>query len=233
MASAAQQQSRYDNQKNHIPPLRLPILASLLGLCLVSTLSAATLLDVWKASDLSGTHTDGAIVSSWASASNRVSSVVSAGQEPTFTANATPSGKPTVKFNGKLMRTGGADNPVAGRPSFTLAYVFKASAVGDGAVAQWWNNSGIVDAEEGGATADWGTAINGSGQIAFGIGNADTTVYSPGASVVDGQYHVVVVTWGGGVMSLYLDNRSAATATGVATASRNAARWALASCRPT
>src|SRR5512137_2413558 len=112
---------------------KLPLTLLLLWAGFVCGVSAATLVDVWKASDLSGTHTDGALVSSWASASNRVSTVISAGQEPTFMANATPAGKPTVKFNGKLMRTAGTANPVSGRTSFTLAYVFKANAVGDGA----------------------------------------------------------------------------------------------------
>ena len=199
----------------------LALIWALLWTGLAFTASAATYVDVWRASDL-GALANGAVVSSWPSASNRVASVISAGQEPTFVTPATPSGKPTLRFNGKLMRTSAGDNPAGGRTSFTLAYVFKANLGGDGVNAQWYNNTGIVDAEQPGGTADWGTAINSLGKIAFGMGNPDITIYNTGAGVVDGSYHVAVMTWGAGSISLYVDNQAAATTAGAAATVRNA-----------
>ena len=181
--------------------------------------SAATPLDSWEAADLSATHADGAAVATWASKGGRASLPVSTA--PVFAASATPTGKPAVRFNNSLMKTSGTDSPAAGRTSFSVAYVFKASAAGAGTVQQWYNNTGIVDAEEAGAAADWGTALNSLGGVCLGIGNADVTIYASGNSVLDGGYHVLVGTWGAGLATVYLDN-NAPVSTAAATAARDA-----------
>ena len=43
--------------------------------------------------------------------------------------------------------------------------------------SQWYNGSGIVDAEVAGGTSDFGTSLL-NGKLAFGIGNPDITLQS-------------------------------------------------------
>lgn len=96
---------------------------------------------------------------------------------------------------------------------FTIAFWMKTTSTG-GAGAQWYNGSGLVDGEVGGAAADFGTALVGT-KVAFGIGNPDTTIMSTSA-VNDGAWHHVAVTRNStsGAMQLYLDGALQAAATG-------------------
>jgi hypothetical protein len=84
----------------------------------------------------------------------------------------------------------------------------------------WYSGDGLVDAEVGGTTTDWGTSLL-NNKVCFGIGNPDTTLQSV-ASVNDTNWHYVVATRvsSTGVVFLYVDNVSA-TAT-YATGARSA-----------
>jgi hypothetical protein len=83
-----------------------------------------------------------------------------------------------------------ANSPVAGLTNFSVALVFSAGAPGGNFSSQWYGKSGIVDAEQGGVTRDWGLVIDEKGQLGLGIGQPDLTVYSTGApSLVETNYH--------------------------------------------
>lgn len=185
----------------------------------VNRTAATSLIDVWDPAVLSGVGSGNAIPN-WISQSNRTLTNISGA--PIFVAGATPAGTPVVRFNNTIMRTTSADSPVGGLSEFTVAYVFKVSTPPSvNGNAQWWGQTCIVDAEQPGATADWGTAVNLSGQVGLGIGNPDVTVYSSGSSVVDPLYHVAVFTWGQGRITTWLDNRAPVVNTNASTGARN------------
>ena len=179
-------------------------------------------VDRWLADDLAGLN-EGDAVGSWTSQSNRTATG-SIGLQPTFRKNASPSGGPVVRFNQSFMTV--ADSPLGGAAAFSIALVFKPSAVGASG-ANWYQCTGLVDAEQGGVTIDWGTVLDASGHVAVGSGSPDITTFSTGPSLVDSNFHVAVFTWGGGAQSVYVDSQSAVTQTGVATAARMNAGFAF------
>ena len=87
--------------------------------------------------------------------------------------------------------------------------------------SQWYNGNGIVDAEVGGSTSDFGTALL-NGKLAFGIGNPDVTIQST-TSVNTGTWYHVAATWNGttGEMKLYINGVLESTGSG-ATGTRTA-----------
>lgn len=105
---------------------------------------------------------------------------------------------------------------------FSVSFWMKTSAVGPQNVAQWYNGLGLVDAERGGVTSDWGLSFM-NNRVGFGIGNPDTTITSA-AAVNDNQWHLVNATWqtSSGTMSLYLDGLLSASR--VVAASKNVPR---------
>ena len=87
--------------------------------------------------------------------------------------------------------------------------------------SQWYNGSGIVDAEVAGGTSDFGTSLL-NGKLAFGIGNPDITLQST-TSINTGVWTHVAATWDGstGAMKLYINGVLEGSTTG-ATGTRSA-----------
>jgi len=197
----------------------MTVRAFVLFVFLHSFLAHGALIDRWVAADLDHLD-DNDFVGSWTSQSNRVVAG-SPGLQPTLRKNATPTGGSTVRFNRHWLTS--TDSPVGGATAFSIAIVFRASQPGANGAAQWYGKSGIVDAEQGGATADWGTVIDEQGRVAFGSGGPDITTFSPAPSLVDTNFHVAVFTWGAGTQRVQVDNRAPASASGVATGPRNSA----------
>ncbi|HTI99166.1 MAG TPA: lamin tail domain-containing protein [Dongiaceae bacterium] len=188
------------------------------------TSARATLLDTWRAADLSGLD-DGDGVGSWTSTGGRTLTGA-VGYQPQFKPNATPAGQPVVRFNRDWLQMA-ENNPLAGLDRFSIVFVFRADAPGNDGW-QWYQNSGIVDAEQGGVTDDWGTVINAYGQLGLGVGNPDLTLYAMSTpSLVDTNYHVAVLTAGDGTLTIYVDNQWVDSTTGAATAPRNNAGFSL------
>jgi len=167
----------------------------------------------WAADDLNA-QGDGSVVNTWTSSvgsfpANHVGS-------PKLVKNQL-NGHSVIRFDpadgNDQLRVPAASNPMSGRGDFSLAVVFRTSTGGAGGATQWYNNSGIVDAEIGGVTNDWGLAINGGGSIAAGLGNPDTTLYSSGG-LANGSAHVAVYTRIGGNFKLYIDGGVAYSGTG-------------------
>src|SRR5882672_7639168 len=154
-------------------------------LCVVHAARAA-LVDQWLAESLA-TLSDGDLVGSWTSVSNRTVTG-SAGLQPVLKQNITPAGGPVVRFNRNFLTTG--SSPIGGATAFSIAIVFKAAAAGaNEASGNWYGMSGLVDAEQGGVTTDWGTVIENNGQVGMGSGSPDITTLSAGASLVDSNFH--------------------------------------------
>ncbi len=95
---------------------------------------------------------------------------------------------------------------------FTVEYWMKTSSTGPGNnSSQWYGGDGIVDAEVGGVTNDWGTSLTGQ-YLAFGIGNPDVTIHST-STVNTGKWVHVAATWkqSSGQMILYINGTQEAS----------------------
>lgn len=87
---------------------------------------------------------------------------------------------------------------------FTIEYWVKTTQLGTEG-SMWYSGVGIVDAEVGGGTNDFGTALNGS-KLAFGVGNTDYSIIS-NANINDGTWkHIAVTrTKSSGAIAIYIN----------------------------
>jgi hypothetical protein len=111
----------------------------------------------------------------------------------------------------------GGDNSYVEIPNplgndFSISFWIKTTD--SGGTGQWWSGDGLIDGEVPGATNDFGVSLAG-GNVAFGVGNSDTTITSSSA-VNDGQWHNVVATRDGatGAMKIYVDGLLRAAGSG-------------------
>jgi len=129
--------------------------------------------------------------------------------------NTTTSLSETI-YGGALNTDGSNDYVNIPKPNlnaFTIEYWVKttqASPTG----SQWYQGLGIVDAEVGGVTTDFGTSML-NNKLAFGIGSPDVTIQST-TSINTGNWTHVAVTWDGstGAMKLYINGVLEASGTG-------------------
>ncbi|MCP5519466.1 MAG: hypothetical protein H7A45_19660 [Verrucomicrobiales bacterium] len=169
----------------------------------------ASLIDKWDADSLTGSVLDGGEIILWPSQNG-----VNAWPDytlpslSTFHANGTPAGGPVVRLSGSAFEVDAGDSPLQGLSEFTLSVVvkFNAPSTRPGG-AHWGSKTGLIDANNANDRADWGTALTREGDVGFGVGQPDTSLYTTSGSAVDDRFHVVVVTWKAGeVQKLYLDN---------------------------
>ncbi|MEX2186985.1 MAG: lamin tail domain-containing protein [Pirellulales bacterium] len=69
----------------------------------------------------------------------------------------------------------------------------------------WFDHVGLIDANQGGATADWGLSLTTDGRLAAGVGGPSSTRFSSRMGLGDGRPHAVIVTRSGNTMSLSVD----------------------------
>ena len=88
---------------------------------------------------------------------------------------------------------------------FSIAFYIKTTQYGSSGT-QWFNGKGIIDAEVGGVTNDFGISLVNS-KICFGVGNPDRSIFST-STINDGQWHFIVATRNGnnGEIALYVDS---------------------------
>ena len=106
------------------------------------------------------------------------------------------------------------DSPLTGLSDFTVMVTFATesqSLIGE--QGDWFDNTGLVDANALGFSADWGISINAAGQLAVGLGGgfgvAPTTLYSTATGLNDGAEHTVAFVRQGSEISLYVDELAA------------------------
>ena len=99
------------------------------------------------------------------------------------------------------------------RRDFSLVVEFRTSS-SCGSTGQWYHGCGLMDAEVGGTTRDYGLSM-GAGRLLFGAGAPDVTISSP-LAYNDGEWHRVVATRevGTGAMTLEVDGSVVATGSG-------------------
>ena len=168
----------------------------------------------WRADSLDGTFDDGAIVTEWTDLVGGVNAA-SFGN-PTVAAGAI-GGRTAIRFAAGDGRDGlqidKATNPLNGANDFSVAVVF-ATASNElvGANGHWFENTGLVDANEFGISADWGMSINSQGQLSAGMGGGflepKITAYSTVDGLNDNQTHTAVLTRSGSTISLFVDGQS-------------------------
>ncbi len=149
---------------------------------------------------------------------------------PVVVANAFGSHKGINFSGGRYFIVAAGSNPIAGKTSFTVAAVFKATSAGAGA-GNWYNGSGLVGGEQGGVTNDFGLGWS-SGSAAIGgagfSGNSDYTITS--ASQTLNAIHAAVLTYDGttGKLTLFVDGTQVGTPTNVpSNAARNSSAFGL------
>jgi Concanavalin A-like lectin/glucanases superfamily len=98
---------------------------------------------------------------------------------------------------------------------FSIEFWFKSTG-GVGSGSQWYNAAGLVDAEVGGVTNDFGVSLRADGRILAGVGNPDVTIVSSTGGYNNGQWHHVVFTRtrSSGATRLYVDAQLQGSATG-------------------
>jgi autotransporter-associated beta strand protein len=87
---------------------------------------------------------------------------------------------------------------------------------------QWYNGYGLVDGEVAGVANDFGIAWVGN-KIAFGVGNADTTIFSSALSLNTWHYVTATRVSSTGQLELYVDGAKVAGIASGPTGVRNAA----------
>ena len=178
-----------------------------LSLALLCSSSPGALIEAWLADDLAVNHNDGDQVTTWTSSGGRHLSAGGANQ-PVYKEAVTPTGGAAVRFNESRLQVGAGNSPVGGLSQFSVAVVFRADAAGANDGTQWWAKTGLVDAEQLGFTNDWGAVLDENGQVGFGTGSGDNSTYSTGPSIVDGNFHAAIFSWGPNGQTVYLDNRA-------------------------
>jgi fibronectin-binding autotransporter adhesin len=152
--------------------------------------------------------------------------VLNPGSSPTLLTNAI-NGHNTIHFNGanQALQVTGADSAIANTTAFTIGFVFRTPALGAGGNGFWYQNTGLIDSEQGGATNDWGIAFSGAGSVGTGIGPSDATAYS-GGGLNNNAPHVAIATWNGaaGTITINVDGVST-TVSGVSGTARNVSRY--------
>lgn len=144
------------------------------------------------------------------------SSTNSAGIDGTLVNNPSWQTSP-IEFSANALNFDGVDDivviPHVVSSDFTVEFLMKTSSTGP-AGTQWYNGNGIVDAEVGGVTNDWGTALIGS-KLGFGIGNTDITIKSL-SNVNTGNWIHIAASWkqSTGAMKLYINGTLEASTTG-------------------
>ena len=113
--------------------------------------------------------------------------------------------------------------PVMVQNDFSVGFWIK-TTMNANSGSEWYEGQSLVDAEVCGVVNDWGTALINGGEVCFGVGNPDITIFSPaGISYNDGNWHFVTVTRSesAGTSVLYMDGSEVASGSGLNTGALN------------
>ncbi|MEO8350085.1 MAG: autotransporter-associated beta strand repeat-containing protein, partial [Chthoniobacteraceae bacterium] len=179
----------------------------------------------WSASTLTGATGDP--VTDWVDQVGGISATSFNASAPTLGVG-TLNGQNVVRFDNATQQAlivQPADNPVGGQSAYSIALVFRTSTNGvtTGTNNQWWQNTGLVDAEEPNAVNDWGLVINANGEVGGGNGNPDQTVYSAG-DLANGDPHVVIYSASATDLTINVDGEATVLTPRTGLGARNMAR---------
>ncbi len=137
-----------------------------------------------------------------------------AGNAVTFTRSGSAVGSAGANFSS-------ATNPIAGLTDFSVLVKFTPSAVGCSGNGNFYQDSGLVAAEQAGVTADWGLGYKSGKNVVAGYGTSvkDTTLNSSGTVEV-GATAIAGMTVTGSQLNVWNNGVSQGTAT-VTNSARN------------
>jgi hypothetical protein len=168
----------------------------------------------WVADSLAGAN--GSSVGSWTdSIGEKNATQPVAGNQPKLYSNVL-NGHNTVRFtsgSSQFLTVAATDSPIAAAGSFTMEVVFKTSTPGNSS-SLFYQNTGLLGAEQPFAVPDWALCINGS-QLGAGLGagaggcGSDFSMY--GGNVTDGNPHIAMYVRAGDTITLYVDGAVVAT----------------------
>ena len=168
----------------------------------------------WVADSLPGA--DGSSVSTWTdSIGGKNATQPVTGNRPRLYSNVL-NGHKTVRFSSgssQFLTVAAADSPIAAAGSFTLEVVFRTSTPGNSS-SSFFQNTGLLGAEQPNIVSDWALCINGS-QLGAGLGagaggcGSDLSLY--GGNVADGNQHIAMYVRAGDTITLYVDGAIVAT----------------------
>ncbi|MCP4193349.1 MAG: tandem-95 repeat protein [Planctomycetaceae bacterium] len=178
-------------------------------------LLAADLISHWRAEDLVASLEDGMSAPAW---NDRIATTPALQEGTPRLAHGILGGRASMQFDASDGPDGYEvaylENKLNGANDFSIAVVFATSStqlVGDG-TGNWFQGTGLVDANTLGFGRDWGIAISGNGRISAGMGNGfghpPTTVHSEQTGLNDGDLHTVVLTRSGSTISLFIDGEA-------------------------
>jgi hypothetical protein len=177
----------------------------------------------WVADSLVGANNSA--VSNWADMAGGARAVqTTATRQPRLILNAM-NGHNVVRFTSSSLQhltVGSTNSAMAAAGSFSQVVVFKTSTPGVPS-SLFYQNTGILGAEQPGVVADWALCLNGS-QLGVGLGagtascGGDLSAYA--GNVTDDRTHVAVCVRQGETLTLYVDGVPTLTQSPVCTAPR-------------
>ena len=180
----------------------------------VSAVPAAPVPVAWFKADAITGLANGAVVSSWSDVTSNgfAATQSTTGKQPAYLTNVI-NGLPVVRFNSTNGTFLSFNRPV--QTNFTLMIVYRCSQTNQGTPTTFFGGAALVNGDQPNAQNDFGTCINGNGQVIAGTGNPDTSIIS-GGGFNDGNPHVVTFTRtkSTGALALYVDGTLSATGTG-------------------
>ena len=177
-------------------------------------LLVGNLIAHWLANEISPPDAD-KVVSSWVDSHASISAM--AVGSPELQTNRF-GGRSTIKFDPSdgddSFRVSKNDNPLP-RGDFSVVVTFATQTAGESESAEWFNSTGLVDANRLGFATDWGISFTSDAQVAAGTGAgfgiSPTTILADTARLDDGDLHTVVLSRQSGSLMLYVDDTLAAS----------------------
>ncbi|EEF60041.1 LamG-like jellyroll fold domain-containing protein [Pedosphaera parvula] len=162
----------------------------------------------WVADNLAGTN--GASIASWQDSVGFKTAVqASQANQPQLFTNAI-GGHNVLRFssaNNQFLSVTSGNSVISGAGDFSMVVLFRTSTPGLGS-GSFFQNTGILGAEQQNIVADWALCLNGN-QLGGGLGasaggcSADSSFY--GGSVADGKPHIAMYVRSADTARLYVD----------------------------
>jgi len=166
----------------------------------------------WMADSLTGNNASS--VSSWTDVIGGASaSQISTGNQPKLYLNDFNGHKGIRFLSDEYLTVAASNSPMSAAGSFTIMVVFRTSSPGN-VSSSFFDNTGLLGAEQPGVVNDWAFCLNGS-QLGAGLGaggsgcGTDFSLY--GGNVTDGNPHLGIYMRSGSTITLYVDGAVVAT----------------------
>ena len=175
----------------------------------------------WVAEDF--TNTNQGTAANWTDRISGIQAAATDGGKGVYPyLNATGNGI-TFTRSGSGVKDAGAffnvtNNPIAGKTNYTILVDFTPSAAGSTGNGQFYQDSGLVAAEQGGVTNDWGLGYDSDGHVV--VGSNGLTVDSK-ATVAVGTNAIAGMTVSGGATGSWINGVLSSMDDGSAAARNN------------